>query len=169
MVMKLKLQGSPVVWVPSKALTLILSSFSRKRDPQLIEVSGPPKTWISLALKLILLLYTLLYIKQINKDLLYSTGNYIQYLVITYNGEKSEKEYMCACIYTHTTESLCPETHIVNQLYFNNRPPKKKGRKRIILLLSYIILLYHNIYNQSRILIYLLKKCCPSSFIAFSG
>ena len=30
--------------------------------------------------------YTLLYIKQIkNKDLLYSTGNYIQYLVITYN------------------------------------------------------------------------------------
>ena len=37
--------------------------------------------------------YTLLYIKQVNnKDLLYSTGNYIQYLVITYNGKKSEKE-----------------------------------------------------------------------------
>ena len=31
--------------------------------------------------------YKLLYIKQrSNKDLLYSTGNYIQYLVITYNG-----------------------------------------------------------------------------------
>ena len=28
-----------------------------------------------------------------NKDLLYSTGNYIQYLVITYNGKESEKEY----------------------------------------------------------------------------
>ena len=27
-----------------------------------------------------------------NKDLLYNTGNYIQYLVITYNGEESEKE-----------------------------------------------------------------------------
>ena len=27
-----------------------------------------------------------------NKDLLYSTGNYIQYLVITYNGKASEKE-----------------------------------------------------------------------------
>ena len=37
--------------------------------------------------------YTLLYVKQtINKDLLYSTGNYIQYLVITYNGKESEKE-----------------------------------------------------------------------------
>ena len=31
--------------------------------------------------------YKLLYIKQIsNKDLLYNTGNYIQYVVITYNG-----------------------------------------------------------------------------------
>ena len=38
--------------------------------------------------------YTPLYIKQINnKDLLYSTGNYIQYFVITYNGKESEKEY----------------------------------------------------------------------------
>ena len=33
--------------------------------------------------------YTLLYIN--NKDLLYSTGNHIQYLVITYNGKQSEK------------------------------------------------------------------------------
>ena len=31
--------------------------------------------------------YTLLYINYMNsKDLLYSTGNYIKYLVITYNG-----------------------------------------------------------------------------------
>ena len=37
--------------------------------------------------------------KQISKkDLLYSIGNYIQYLVITYNGKKSEK---------NITESLC--------------------------------------------------------------
>ena len=28
------------------------------------------------------------------KDLLYSTGNYIQYLIITYNGKESEKEYI---------------------------------------------------------------------------
>ena len=44
-------------------------------------------------------IYILLYIKQINnKDLLYSTGNYIQCLTITYNGEESEKE----CIHTYT-------------------------------------------------------------------
>ena len=43
--------------------------------------------------------YTLLYIKQINnKDLLYSTGNYVHYLVINYNGKESEKEYT----HTHT-------------------------------------------------------------------
>ena len=37
--------------------------------------------------------YKLLYIKQkTNKDLLYSTGNYIQYLAITYNGIYSEKK-----------------------------------------------------------------------------
>ena len=37
---------------------------------------------------------TLLYLRYINNnDLLYSTGNYIQYLVITYNGKEPEKEY----------------------------------------------------------------------------
>ena len=41
-------------------------------------------------------IYTLLYIKQINnKDLLYSTENYVQYFVITYNGKESEKGYIC--------------------------------------------------------------------------
>ena len=34
-------------------------------------------------------IYTLLYIKYLtNKDLLYSRRNYIQYLVITYNGKQ---------------------------------------------------------------------------------
>ena len=37
--------------------------------------------------------------KIINRSLLYSTGNYIQYLVITYNGKESEK-------YISKTESL---------------------------------------------------------------
>ena len=37
--------------------------------------------------------YTLLHIKQIsNRDLLYSTGNDIQYLVIIYNGKEYEKK-----------------------------------------------------------------------------
>ena len=41
-------------------------------------------------------IYTLLYINQANKDLLYSTGNYIPHLVIIYNG----KEYMYRFIYS---------------------------------------------------------------------
>ena len=46
--------------------------------------------------------YTPLYIKQINnKYLLCSTGNYIQYAVITGNGKESEKIYMLIA------ESLC--------------------------------------------------------------
>ena len=48
--------------------------------------------------------YTALGIKQINdKDLLYSTGNYIQYLVIKYNGKKSEMESLCCTPETNTT------------------------------------------------------------------
>ena len=40
------------------------------------------------------------YIKYINnKDLLYSTGNYIQYPVINHNGKEYEKEYICVHIY----------------------------------------------------------------------
>ena len=40
--------------------------------------------------------HKLLYIKQINNEvLLYSTGNYTQYLIINYNGKQSEKEYIC--------------------------------------------------------------------------
>ena len=50
-------------------------------------------------------IYTLLYIKDMNnKDPLYRTGNYIQYLVITYNGKESEKEYIYTYIYIYITE-----------------------------------------------------------------
>ena len=55
-----------------------------------------------------------------NKVLLYSTGNYIQYLVMNYNGKESKKK-----IYIYITESLCCTAEInsiVNQLYF----PKNK-------------------------------------------
>ena len=40
-----------------------------------------------------------------NKDLLYSTGNYIQYPVINDNGKEYEKE--CIYIYICITDSLC--------------------------------------------------------------
>ena len=56
-------------------------------------------------IQFVYLLITHYYIKQINsKDLLYSTGNYIQYLVIAYN----ENAYiymsvcLCMCVYIYT-------------------------------------------------------------------
>ena len=46
----------------------------------------------------------LLYLEWMNnKDLLYNTGNYIQYPVINHNGKKYENENVYICI----TESLC--------------------------------------------------------------
>ena len=41
-----------------------------------------------------------------NKDLLYSTGNYTQNLIIIYNGKESGKNayvciYICACVYVY--------------------------------------------------------------------
>ena len=47
-----------------------------------------------------MLTYTLLYREKItNKDLLYSTGNYIQYPVITYNGKESAKDILLQKVY----------------------------------------------------------------------
>ena len=44
------------------------------------------------------------YIKQLNnKDVLYSTGNYTQYSVITYNGKESEKEPLYCTPESNTT------------------------------------------------------------------
>ena len=43
------------------------------------------------------------YTEWINKVLLYSPGNYIQYSVINHHGKEYEKE----CIYMHNFELLC--------------------------------------------------------------
>jgi len=53
-----------------------------------------------------------------NKDLPYSTGNYIQYLIINYNGKESENAYKCiyfVCICMCVCESLCysPESNTI--------------------------------------------------------
>ena len=45
-------------------------------------------------------IYILVHINEMT-NLLYSTGNYTQSLIITYNGIESKKEYICI------TESLC--------------------------------------------------------------
>ena len=37
--------------------------------------------------------------KRDNKDLLYSTGNYVQYLVLASDGKLSEKEYIYTYVY----------------------------------------------------------------------
>ena len=34
-------------------------------------------------------------------DLVYSTGNYMQYLIITYNGKESKKEHIYVCVYIY--------------------------------------------------------------------
>ena len=55
-------------------------------------------------------IYILLYIyiidlkKKKNKprNLLYSTRNYIQYLIITYSGKESKTEYVCVCVCVYT-------------------------------------------------------------------
>ena len=48
-----------------------------------------------------------------NKVLLYSIGNYIQYLVINYNGKEYANIYIYIYIYIYIAESLCctPETN----------------------------------------------------------
>ena len=45
--------------------------------------------------------------KNMKKQLLYSTGNYTQYLVITYNGKESEKEYIYYIIYIKLNLNIC--------------------------------------------------------------
>ena len=78
------------------------------------------KFWINIYT----LLY-ILYIKQVNnKDLLYISGNYIQYLVLGYNGEQSENYIYIHIYIIHmcVTESLCciSETNRTLQInYFN--------------------------------------------------
>ena len=51
---------------------------------------------------------TLLYLKQGNdRGLLYGTGNFFQYLMITYDGNESEQEYICVYVsLKHTAAHL---------------------------------------------------------------
>ena len=48
-----------------------------------------------------------------NKVLQNSTGNYIHYLVITYNEKESDKDDICTCtcIYTYVIITLLSETN----------------------------------------------------------
>ena len=52
-----------------------------------------------------------------NKDLLYSTWNYIQHLIISYNGKECEKEYIHTHTHTHT------HTHMSSQVVLAVKNP----------------------------------------------
>ena len=74
---------------------------------------GEKQGWVGVKLGVWDNRYTLVCMKQINnEDLLYSTGDSNQYLMITYNG-KYEEEYTHTHTHMYRTESLCyiPETN----------------------------------------------------------
>ena len=77
--------------------------------------------------------YTLLYIKEINKDLLYSTENYIKYLVITHNGKESEKVYLSIYLLTplprlnHFAVHLKRTRHCKSTILQKTKPKKKNS------------------------------------------
>ena len=74
--------------------------------------------------------YTLLYIKQItNKDLLYNTGNCIQYVVIAYKGKESKKVYK--------TNSLCCTSEANTTYKFTVFQLKKKKKLKGLLYLFF--------------------------------
>ena len=45
---------------------------------------------------------------QLSMRVLCSTGNYTQYLIITYNGKESEKEYQFSSFHSVMSDSLQP-------------------------------------------------------------
>ena len=47
-----------------------------------------------------------------NKDLLYSTGNYTEYFVVTYKVKESEKEYIYVCVCVYISLYYKPKTNI---------------------------------------------------------
>ena len=65
-------------------------------------------------------IYMSLYTKQItNKDLLDSTGNSTQYILMAYIGKESKKEWICVCT---------AETNTTFQINSNNIFKKKENR-----------------------------------------
>ena len=69
----------------------------------------------------------LFYVEWLNKVLMYSIVNCIQYSVMNHNGKEYEKECVfiyicvcvCVCVYNYITLLYRSNRHIVNQLYIN--------------------------------------------------
>ena len=49
---------------------------------------------------------------------LYSTGNYIQYLIVTNSGKESENTYTYICIYVYIYAYICIYTYITESLCY---------------------------------------------------
>ena len=70
-------------------------------------------------------------------DLRYSTGNYIQYFVVTYSGKESEKEYMyvyiCVCVrvYLNHFAVHLKLTQYLNQLYSSIKKISENWKRKI--------------------------------------
>ena len=72
---------------------------------------------------------TLLYIKQIKKDLLYSTGNYIQYLEISYDGKESKNHLYLHLNHVAVHLKHCSST--ILQFFKKCKKKKKDGGQRL--------------------------------------
>ena len=102
-------------------------------ENKLMDIKGERRGGINQEFGMKIYILYIYIIQKVNKDLLYSTGKYTQYLVIiiTYNGKESKEEYiylyLSIYLYNHFAVHV-KLTHIVNQLYFNKFfPPQNKN------------------------------------------
>ena len=83
------------LYVKSKKKKIQMNIFRRQKQTQRYKKNKfmitKGKVGIGISQEFEINIYILIYRKQINKDLLYSTGNYIQYFTVTSNEKESEK------------------------------------------------------------------------------
>ena len=88
---------------------------TKEKQTHRIQTEGQQDNWGDVNQEFRTNAYTVLYKKQINnKNLLYSTGKYLQYLIIIYN-EKNLKMnmYIFTCMCTAEPPCCIPETNTI--------------------------------------------------------
>ena len=79
----------PIMWNLKKYTNELIYKTEIDPQTQKTNICLPKESWGGINWDYGINRYTLLHIKQINnKDLLYRTRNYIQYLVVNYNGKE---------------------------------------------------------------------------------
>ena len=77
-----------------------------------------------------------------NKDLLYSTGNYIQYLVINYNEKEQEKNQSISVEYHHWLDMGDNKIDIINDnLRIKSLGPGKSWDEKLFVIQVRVIFL----------------------------